>query len=136
MSDELKMDKLDERLLGRIEQILNIKFQEWQVNYILDKPMVLDMAITGRRSGKTLAYIVKLLFKDDKPIRIYDLTEVAAYSDWWSVSPRVEENSKNDHYTKWFRDRLLEIYGELTMAGIITRPIAGITIRPTYLTRK
>lgn len=45
------MDKLDKELLEQIEKILGLKFHEWQINYILDIPMILDMKITGRRTN-------------------------------------------------------------------------------------
>jgi hypothetical protein len=102
------MNKLDKGLLERIEKALNLHFMEWQINYMLDIPMILDMRITGRATGKTLVYIIKLLFASDKPIRAYDLEEMANYSDWYCITH--DPSRKVPHYTKWFREELVNIY--------------------------
>lgn len=117
------MDKLNTELLKRIEKVLNLEFREWQVNYLLDISMVLDMHITGRGTGKTLVYIIKLLFEKDKPILIYDMSEIVNYCDWFSVSNKEKEVCIDSHYTRWFRNYLFDIYKALTSSGIVTRPI-------------
>jgi hypothetical protein len=120
MRKEITMDKLDLDLLGRVEKVLNIKLKDWQKNYILGIPMVLDMRITGRATGKTLAYIIKLLFTDDKPIKVYNLDEIYNLSDWYSV---FEKRPSDNYYTKWFRTYLLDTHHTLQLAGIDTRPV-------------
>jgi hypothetical protein len=116
------MDKLDPELIKRIEKVLDIKFELWQVNYLLDIPMVLNMRITGRGTGKTLVYTIKLLFSDEEPIRLYDLDEIAAISDWFSFTHKQEPHS-DTHYSQWFRRYLSNFYEILSAAGIQTRPI-------------
>lgn len=115
------MNKLDSRLLNRIEQVLNIRFHDWQVDYMLGIPRVLNMRITGRVTGKTLVYIIKLLFSDDKPLNAYEIKKVENYSDWYSVTNRP--NEKKPHYTQWFRRYLKDIYDKLKEKGIQPRPV-------------
>lgn len=115
------MDKLDAALLKKIEHALDIKFQGWQSDYILDIPRVLDMRNTGRGTGKTTIYIIKLLFSDEKPIRAYDLEEMAEKSDWYCVTDTY--NRKDPHYTKWFREKLRDIYDKLEEKGLNPRPV-------------
>lgn len=116
------VDKLDRDLLGRVEKALNIKLYEWQINYILDIPMVLDMRITGRGTGKTLAYIIKLLFADDYPIKSYDMSDIYGIADNYHDDTSLYPSFDN-HYTRWFKGYLTDIYKCLTSAGIKTRPI-------------
>jgi hypothetical protein len=115
------MDKLDAKLLQEIERALNFKFYDWQVNYILDIPMVLDMKNTGRGTGKTLAYVIKLLFLHDRPIKAYDDEDLWRHSDWWCVTSKPDR--KEPHYTQWFRKYLIEIYYILKSAGITSREV-------------
>ena len=106
------MDKLDKDLLVRVEQALHIKLKEWQVNYILDIPMVLDLSIADRGTGKTTAYIIKLLFSDDEPIRLYSKGDILKIAD-----------NTNDLYLGWFEDQLYSIYVELESNEIRPRPV-------------
>jgi hypothetical protein len=115
------MDKLDEELIKRVEHVLTLKLKDWQINYILGIPMVLDMKITGRGTGKTLAYILKLLFLEDTPIKAYDINEICKISDSYCVCSRMDD--PDIHYNIWFRDYLREIYNLLTDNGLITRPV-------------
>jgi hypothetical protein len=115
------IDRLDLELLNKIENTLNIKLHDWQKDYILDVPRVLDMRITGRRTGKTLAYTIKLLFLSNKPIRAYDTREVGEYSDWYCVTN--DPNGKEPHYTQWFSRYLKDIYTEMVDNGITPRKV-------------
>jgi hypothetical protein len=108
------MDKLDKDLLERVGRALNIKLYEWQVNYILDIPMVLDMRITGRGTGKTLAYIIKLLFSNETPIEAYDMKLM------WIL---CDDCHCGLYYAKWFCGYLLDVHKCLTSAGIKPRPV-------------
>ena len=112
------MDKLDINLLKKIELALGLKFKEWQINYMLDIPMVLDMKITGRGTGKTLVYTIKMLFSDDIPIRVYKSKEIANISDWFCMGDQI-----NPHYVKWYRDYLIETYGLLIQKGMTPRQL-------------
>ena len=82
---------------------------------MLDIPMVLDMKITGRQTGKTLVHVIKTLFSEDTPIRPYRLKEMR------NISDRYCTFKENNNYTKWYRDFLIEIYHLLIKNGIIPR---------------
>lgn len=56
------MEQMNEELIKRIEKALNITFYKWQRKYLLNEPILLDMRMTGRCTGKTLVYIIKELF--------------------------------------------------------------------------
>jgi hypothetical protein len=115
------MDKLDRALLTRVEKALNLTLKDWQVNYILDIPMVLDMRITGRRTGKTLAYVIKLLFLKDTPIKAYDMFEISRLADDYHDLNNWKKD--DNHYNRWFQNYLVDIYNCLISAGIKTRPV-------------
>lgn len=87
---------------------------------MLDIPMVLDMRITGRRTGKTLVYIIKLLFADDEPLISRD---IIASADDWSANNRHKASGQISHYTRWFRNELIRIYDVLIMAELSPRQI-------------
>jgi hypothetical protein len=113
--------RIDIELLEKIEKALEIKLKDWQKDYILDIPRVLDMRITGRCTGKTLAYVIKLLFSENKPLAAYRDRQVAEYSDWFSVTNRPER--KEPHYTQWFRRYLWDICTALKENGLQPRPV-------------
>lgn len=115
------MDVMNDKLLRKVEKALDIKFFDWQKDYILDIPRLLDMRMTGRRTGKTLVYIVKLLFAEDKPLNAFDIKEVSRYSDWFCISDRIDR--KDTTYTQWFRRFLMDIYNTLTDKGLKPRPV-------------
>jgi hypothetical protein len=115
------MEMIDMELIDKVQKALNLKLYDWQIDYILEKPRVLDMRITGRRTGKTLAYIIKLLFTDSKPIRAYDFKEIEDYSDWYCITNRADR--KEPHYTHWFRRYLKDIYTELKINGLKPRQV-------------
>jgi hypothetical protein len=116
------MEKLDENLLKRVEAALKLTLHDWQKNYILEIPMVLNMRITGRGTGKTLAYVLKILLTEGRPIRLYDMLSVYALSDDYHNKSGTFTGYDN-HYTQWFRNCLLEVHQCLISAGIQTRRI-------------
>lgn len=115
------MDKLNKNLICKIEEALRIKFEDWQKDYLLDVPRILDMRITGRRTGKTTLYIIKLLFKDNKPIKAYEQREVTHCSDWFSTTNNPARSEPL--YTNCFKRYLQDIYEALTEKGISPRPV-------------
>lgn len=115
------MDTMNEELIKRIEQALEIKLYDWQVDYILNRPQILNMRITGRCTGKTLAYIIKKLFEEGKPIRAYIFQEVEVESDWWSVTNRIDR--KRPEYTHFFKAEIKRIYEALVSKKIQPRPV-------------
>ncbi len=115
------MDTMNEELIKRIEQALKIKLYDWQADYILNRPQILNMRMTGRCTGKTLAYIIKKLFEERKPIRAYIFQEVEAESDWWSTTNRFDR--KRPEYTHFFKAELRRIYEALVSKKIQPRPV-------------
>ena len=114
------MNKLDLELLGRVERALKLTFKEWQRNYILDIPMVLDLSITARHTGKTLAYVVKLLLTEGEPIKLYDIKYIYSISDdYHNVGGRHSDVA----YSQWFRNYLVHIHTDLIAEGIETRKV-------------
>jgi len=57
------MTKLDLDFLEKIERIFNVKFLEWQVDYILE-----CMRITGRGTDNPFSHITKMLEYKEKTI--------------------------------------------------------------------
>lgn len=107
--------------IERIEKALGFTLREWQINYILDIPMILDMKMTGRHTGKTLAYVIKLLCVNNEPIRAYTIRDIAKVADGWCITNEIYRI--DSPYTRWFRNYLLEIYTLFKDAGITTRPV-------------
>lgn len=116
------MDKMSEELIKEIEKVLDIKFYEWQRKYLLNEPMVLDMKITGRGTGKTSIYMIKKLFEDPKPLLLRRKSEIVAIVDWWHWTD--SEIRAIDHPNlNVYKDGLKYIYERLNDAGINTRKV-------------
>lgn len=116
------MDKMSEELIKRIEKALSIKFYEWQHKYLLNQPMLLDMRMTGRCTGKTLVYVVKQLFEHPEPLLLRNNSEVLNAADWWCCERR-ESRALGHTYLSWYRNELKDIYTKLTKAGIAPRKV-------------
>lgn len=113
---------MSEELLSLIEKVFNIKFYEWQKKYLLNEPMLLDMRITGRTTGKTFVFIIKLLFESDELLDLRSRNETLIHSDWWCCENRMER-ALGSHYIRWYKNYLKEIYEKLNTAGIKTREV-------------
>jgi Uri superfamily endonuclease len=109
-------------LLKRIEDALNIKFYDWQIKYLLKEPMVLDMRITGRTTGKTLVWVIEKLFESTEPLDLSDREKVLISSDWWCCENRIDR-AMTHPYQRWYKDYVREIYTKLNNAGIQTRKV-------------
>lgn len=116
------MDKISEELVKKIEKVLDIKFYEWQRKYLLNEPMVLDLKITGRGTGKSLIYMIKKLFEDPKPLLLKRRIELLEFVDWWNWTDR-EECARFYPNLDVFKNELMDIYEKLNDAGIITRKV-------------
>lgn len=117
------MDKLNNDLLNRIEGILNIKFYEWQRNYILGKPMILNMRdVGGRCTGKTFAFIIKKLFERNEPLMLNYPDVLAENCDWFSVGRNLE-HAVNNGYPKIFAKALRICYDALIEGGLSPRKV-------------
>jgi len=95
---------INEAVLGQIEMAFDIKLYEWQRSYLLGKPF--DPP-TDRQSGRTFAYIIKLLLSKEMQQRGIG---------------RLAEKSEGA-YRDWFKGQVLEIDDQLKAAGIETKLI-------------
>lgn len=116
------MDRMSKELIFEIESALEITFHEWQRKYLLNEPMLLDMKMTGRCTGKTLVYIVKQLFEESEPLLLRNKTETLNSADWWCCENRIERALYHP-YIDWYRSTLKEIHEKLNEAGIVTREV-------------
>lgn len=108
MNDYIEdMPPISPYLLEQVEKALDIRLYGWQKAYILDK--YYDTAAAARRqSGKTLAYIIKILLTP-MPFAI-SKKQLEHYSD-----------GSGKRYNVYFKKWALEINEKLTAAGIKTR---------------
>ena len=114
---------MDKKLLDKIENSLEITFYEWQREYLLNKPMYdFDLRITGRGTGKTLAWAIRQLFESDEPLDFRTETEVRRQCDWWSVGTTYE-GLRHHPYIHWYRRYVIDIKDKLNAKGIKTREI-------------
>lgn len=96
--------KITEQLIPHIEKAIGFKLYEHQVNYLLDKGGLTG----GRRTGKTVAYCVKLALSDGEPI---DLRKPENYADEWSL-PDHKRYAKTFFRDEFMRYRqMLKDYG-------------------------
>lgn len=105
-------------LIENIEQALNLELYEWQRLYIItgiwEPPK-------GRRHGKTLAYILRLLLDQSKPLLMYSLSDAKAYAD----NPFIERQYETvpTIYADWFRREIKDIHEQLRAAGVPVREL-------------
>lgn len=116
------MDKMCQELINRIEKALGITFDDWQRKYLLDQPMLLQMRITGRRTGKTLVFIIWQLFESTEPLLLRNKSEILNAADWWCCETR-EDRALGHSYLEFYRHELRGIYEKLKEAGIVTREV-------------
>lgn len=113
---------MNEKLLNKIEEALGIKLFKWQKQYLLKEPMVLDMRITGRATGKTLVWIIEKLFESKEPLVLRDGKDVLISSDWWCCENR-RDRALYHPYMSWYKNHLKDIYEKLNDAEIKTREV-------------
>lgn len=95
-------------LIWRVNKTLKIKLRKDQIDYIfLGKPYMLQ----GRRNGKTLAYILKILLNDGT----YHILDI-----------KPDERGLNIEYRQFFRRWFKEIYIKLKDKGLVKCAIYGI----------
>ena len=105
-------------LIEHIEQALNLELYEWQRLYIITG---IWQPPEGRQHGRTLAYIVRLLIDQSKPLLIYGISDARAYAD----NPFTERQYMPvpTVYADGFRRDLQEIYEQLRAAGVPVREL-------------
>ena len=95
-------------LIYKVNKTLNIKLRKEQLGYIFfDKPYTFQ----GRKSGKTLAYILKFLLNDGR----YHIID---------IKPDIK--GLNIEYRRFFRGWFKEIYTKLKGRGLVKCVIYGI----------
>ncbi|MEW8973493.1 MAG: hypothetical protein AB2375_04790 [Tissierellaceae bacterium] len=113
---------MNEDLLNRIERALDIKFHGWQRKYLLKEPMLLDMRITGRATGKTLVWVIEKLFESTEPLDLRDKGKVLISSDWWCCETESDRALRHP-YLSWYKNYVKGIYQKLNDKGIRTREV-------------
>ncbi len=96
--------KITEEMIPLIEKALGFKLYDWQRAYLLEEQ---HSKPKERASGRTTAYIVKLLLTNHEPIDIK--FHAMRYKDHQGV-----------HYTDFFRNFMREIDEKLTNVGLPT----------------
>ena len=95
-------------LIYRVNKTLNIKLRKNQIDYIFfDKPYPFQ----DRKSGKTLAYILKFLLNDGR----YHIIDI-----------KPDEKRSNIEYRRFFREWFKETYIKLKDKGLVKCVIYGI----------
>lgn len=114
----IKEQQAAAELIERIEQALGIELYSWQRLYIITG---IWQPPEGRRHGRTLAYILRLLLDQSKPLLIYSISDARAYAD----NPFTEQQYTQvpTHYADGFRRDLQEIYKQLRAAGVPVREL-------------
>ena len=116
------MDIMSEKLINRLEKALDITFHEWQRKYLLNEPMLLNMRMTGRCTGKTLVYILNQLFEEPAPLLLNNDINILNNADWWCCEVR-KDRALGHSYLSWYRHELKDIYEKLNESGIMTREV-------------
>lgn len=116
------MEQMSKELISRIEKALGITFYEWQRKYLLNEPMLLDMRMTGRCTGKTLAHIIKQLFENSEPLLLISKVEILDKADWWCCEIR-KDRALGNPYLEFYKRELKGIHEKLNEAGIVTREV-------------
>ena len=106
-------------LIESIELALNVELYEWQRLYIITG---IWQPPEGRRTGRTLAYIVRLLIDQSKPLLMYDLRAAMLYAD--NPFKECQYKPVPTHYADWFNGEVWGIYQKLTAAGVPIREVA------------
>lgn len=107
-----------EGLIESIELALNLELYEWQRLYIITG---IWQPPEGRQHGRTLAYILRLLLDQSKPLLMYGLSDAKAYAD----NPFTERQYAPvpTHYADWFRGEIRDIHEQLRAAGVPVREL-------------
>ena len=103
---------IDDLLLNKVEEILNIKLFDAQRKYLLGEG---DYWYGGRGSGKTVAYCIKLALSEGDPLNI-------GKPQQFCDNDYGLEDNKN-RYSQWFRNMFLDIWHSLKDAGLSVREV-------------
>ena len=86
-------------VVPKVNYALGIELCDWQIDYIWGGCHVVNLS---RRSGKTLAHILKLLFNKDK----IELRRHKWFKD-------VDDSWRPMKYNEWFKRELFRVYKQL-----------------------
>ena len=93
---------------NKINESLGFELHEWQKKYIEDKHPLWDIP---PKSGKTTAYMIKLLTNETTDIPFGDLKFL------------TDGDFRDEEYYKWFVKNLIKLKTKLDNSGIETRRI-------------
>lgn len=105
-------------LIKAIEQALGIELYSWQRLYIFSG---IWQPPEGRQQGRTLAYILRLLLDQSKPLLLYEQTYVRVYAD--NPFSDRQHSPVPVHYMIWFGNEIKKIYEQLRAAGVPVREV-------------
>lgn len=109
------------RTVKKINNALNIKLYNWQIDYIFNNGEYHDESRYGRCNGKTLANILKLLFSDGGDISFY--VQEKAFDDW-ELYRFAQEDDFTYRRQRFFSEETLRVYKKLsTVKGLKIRKI-------------
>ena len=113
--------RVHKKLVKQINESLHIELFEWQIQYIFNDGEYHSEYKYGRKNGKTIANILKLILSEGMPLQ---------YDERWGFLIDVvsKEYAKEDSDTllrmKQFSKETIEIYKTLRAAGVKNlRPI-------------
>jgi hypothetical protein len=104
--------EINNEILNKVEETLNIKLFQTQRDYILGEG---EYWFGGRASGKTLAYCIKLALSDGEPLNIKKPHEFCD-NDYGHLNNKI-------NYSRWFKREFLDIWYQLRDAGFKVREI-------------
>ena len=113
------------KVVDIINDALNIKLEDWQIEYIFNKKDISISEISNRRNGKTLTHILRILFNtkyinsvdicSDNYVSIcrndFDFSK-AEYFDY------TDNTQKNKEYFNWYNEYFMDTYKKLKNAGL------------------
>lgn len=112
---EYRLNRRDVEI-SAINKLLDITLYDWQVAYIFGES---NYVTQGRGSGKTLAYVIKLLLSEGEPIHMYD----KHIDEWIDAIP-------GPSYSIWFKYMVREVYYKLSQPG------SPLKLRRVYFTSR
>lgn len=102
--------KITKKIIPFIEKAVGFELYEHQLNYLLDKGNL----ISGRATGKTVAYCIKLALSEGEPL---NLNRPENFSDYGDGSTRYAR--------QFFRGEFLKIRNMLKEHGFPVREVIG-----------
>lgn len=97
-----------DKIVKTINEELHIELHDWQIAFIFNES---DNVVSGRATGKTIAYMLRMLLSKGEPIHQY---KVRICND----------------YDQWYARELRSLYCTLS------NPCLGLELRKIYFNRK